>query len=164
MVSRIRKRIVCVMVGVILGSLLAMLVRLGDGNVVEPNEAFFSNLVKSFQDERFQKSMAEALQITEEKDCPSCFHSVSLRHRLRLSSMVFIATSCQHLSKALGPACLITLVIACLDLFGDACRTYPHRGASSGPRREKGWPSAVPRCGTLRGWVWQAFSHVWRHA
>jgi len=43
----------------------------GDGNVVEPNEAFFSNLVKSFQDESFQKSMAEALQITEEKESSS---------------------------------------------------------------------------------------------
>lgn len=43
----------------------------GDGNVVEPNEAFFSNLVKSFQEESFQKSMAEALQITAEKESSS---------------------------------------------------------------------------------------------
>lgn len=31
-------------------------------------EVFFSNLVKSFQDESFQQSMAEALRITDEKD------------------------------------------------------------------------------------------------
>merc|ERR1711865_600733 len=43
----------------------------GDGNVVEPNEAFFNNLVKSFQEESFQKSMAEALQISAEKESSS---------------------------------------------------------------------------------------------
>jgi len=32
------------------------------------NDVFFGNLVKSFQDESFQRSMAEALQITDEKD------------------------------------------------------------------------------------------------
>lgn len=30
-----------------------------------PNEEFFSNLVKSFQDDKFQKAMAEALQISD---------------------------------------------------------------------------------------------------
>lgn len=32
------------------------------------SEVFFSNLVKSFQDENFQKSMQEALQISDEKE------------------------------------------------------------------------------------------------
>lgn len=38
-----------------------------EGDGIE-SEVFFSNLVKSFQDENFQKSMAEALQITDEKE------------------------------------------------------------------------------------------------
>jgi len=33
-----------------------------------PSEVFFGNLVKSFQDENFQKSMAAALQISDEKE------------------------------------------------------------------------------------------------
>lgn len=33
-----------------------------------PSEAFFNELVKSFQDENFQKSMASALQISDEKE------------------------------------------------------------------------------------------------
>jgi len=37
-----------------------------DGEV--SSEVFFTNLVKSFQDEKFQQSMAEALQITDEKE------------------------------------------------------------------------------------------------
>lgn len=36
-----------------------------------PSEVFFGNLVKSFQDENFQKSMAQALQISDDKEPPS---------------------------------------------------------------------------------------------
>jgi hypothetical protein len=80
------------------------------------------------------------------------------------STTINILTTCPHLPNTLEPACLDTLEQACLHTFENICQTHPqrvpHRVAAEGcpPLWRR------PEAASLRGWVWQVFSNVWRHA